>query len=357
VYGKIGIVYNDPVPGMYHILGEDGAVTGVLDSVAAVSQALEQLGYEVVTLALRPPLSLAESELSKLDVDAVFNLFEGFDGLSESEAALAGLLETMGICFTGCPSKALLLCEDKSLAKQVLRSCGVPTANWQVLAPNTLADFDLSFPCIIKPLGEHASHGISAKSVVRSLQALRRQLEFINQRYGRPALVEEFLPGREFCALVVGNDDPTVFPIEEITYVLPSTKPPILTYGAKWVPKDRYFGGTKAECPADVDPELKQDIEGLALRCFVALGCRGCARVDMRQDAEGRLMVLDVNPNPDISQQGGARLQVDAAGIDYVDFIKEILSLAKEHFDLARAGGLRGLVARCGAALGSMSYQ
>jgi D-alanine-D-alanine ligase len=338
VFDKIGIVYNDPVPGMYHNLGEAGAVTGVLDSVEAVSQALEQLGCKVVTLALRPPLSLAEPELRKLDVDAVFNLFEGFDGLSESEPALASLLETMGICFTGCPSKALLLCEDKSLAKQVLRSCGIPTANWQVLAPNTLADFNLSYPCIIKPLGEHASHGISAKSVVRSLQALRRQLEFINQKYGRPSLVEEFLPGREFCALVVGNDDPKVFPIEEIVFVLPSTKPPILTYGAKWVPEDRYFGGTKTKCPADVDPKLKQDVEGLALRCFVTLGCRGYARVDMRQNAEGQLMVLDVNPNPDISQEGGARLQVDAAGIGYAAFIGDILSLAKEHFDLAQVG-------------------
>lgn len=336
--GKIGIVYNDPVPGMYHNLGEESAVTGVLDSVAAVSQALEQLGCEVVTLALRPPLSLAEPELRKLDVDAVFNLFEGFDGLSETEAALASVLETMGICFTGCPSKALLLCEDKSRAKQVLRSCGIPTANWQVLAPNTSADFNLSFPCIVKPLGEHASHGISAKSVVRSLQALRRQLEFISQKYRRPSLVEEFLPGREFCALVVGNDRPEVFPIEEIIYALPSTKAPILTYAAKWVPEDRYFSRTRAKCPADVDPELKQDIERLALLCFVALGCRGCARVDLRQNGEGQLMVLDVNPNPDISQQGGARLQVTAAGIDYVAFIGDILSLAKEHFDLARVG-------------------
>jgi D-alanine-D-alanine ligase len=338
VYGKIGIVYNEPFPGMYHNLGEDDAVTGILDSVAAVSQALEHLDYEVVTLALRPPLSLAESELRKLDVDAVFNLFEGFDGLSQSEAAVAGLLETMGICFTGCPSKALLLCEDKSLAKQILQSWSIPTANWQVLAHNTFADFNLSFPCIVKPLGEHASHGISAKSVVHSLQALRRQLEFINQKYGRPSLVEEFLPGREFCALVVGNDNLKVFPIEEIIFDLPSTRPPILTYGAKWVPEDTYFEGTKTKCPADVDPELKQDIEELALRCFVALGCRGYARMDMRQDAEGQLMVLDVNPNPDISQEGGARLQVDAAGIGYVAFIGDILSLAKEHFDLAQVG-------------------
>ncbi|MBM4462073.1 MAG: ATP-grasp domain-containing protein [Chloroflexi bacterium] len=334
--GKIGIVYNDPVPGVYHNLGEDDAVAGILDSVAAVSQALEHLGYEVVTLALGPPLPLAESELRKLDVDAVFNLFEGFGGVPQSEATVTCLLETMGICFTGCPSQALHLCEDKSLAKQVLQSWDIPTANWQVLAPSTCTDFNLNFPCIVKPLGEHASHGISAKSIVRSLQALRRQLELIDQKYGRPSLVEEFLPGREFSALVVGNYSLKVFPIEEIIFALPSTKPPILTYGAKWVREDTYFEGTKTKCPADVDPELKQAIDDLALRCFVALGCRGYARVDMRQDAGGQLMVLDVNPNPDISQEGGARHQVEAAGIAYASFIGDIVSLAKEHFDSAR---------------------
>lgn len=339
--GKVGIVYNDPVPGAYHKLGEMGAVAGVLDSVAAVSQALCELHCEVVTLALTPPLSTAEPELRKVDVDIVFNLFEGFDGASDSEAAVAGLLEEMGVCFTGSPSYALRVCQDKSMAKQVLRSHGIPTPDWQALSPQNLGDFHLSFPCIIKPLGEHASHGISEKSVVSVLRSLKKQVDFIYQAYGRPSLVEEFLPGREFCTLVVGNERLRVFPIEEVIYGLPPRKPRILTYAAKWVAEDGYFGWTKQKCPAEVTADLKENIEDLALRSFVALGCRGYARMDMRQDREGQLMVLDVNPNPDISAQGGARLQVEAAGVDYVAFIQEILSLAKESFPSARWEDLR----------------
>ena len=333
MFGTIGIVYNDPVPGAYDSLGEASAVVGVLDAVAAVSQALRTLECEVVTLPLRPPLSEAEGQLAKLKVDILFNLFEGFDGMSESEATVAGLLENLGIPLTGSPSHTLLLCQDKSQAKQVLRSCDVATPDWQVLYPETLGDFALGFPCIVKPLGEHASHGISEKSVVESRSALKRQVDAVCKAYGKPSLVERFVTGREFCTLLVGNDHPVVFPIEEMIYALPSGKPRILTFAAKWTPKHGYFRGTKAKCPAEVDAELGQKIERLALCCFIALGCRGYARVDMRQDTDGQLMVLDVNPNPDISSEGGARLQVAAAGMEYVHFIREILSLAKEHLN------------------------
>jgi len=144
--------------------------------------------------------------------------------------------------------------------------------------------------------------------------------------------VEEFLPGREFCALVVGNGHPQVFPIEEIVYALPAEKPKILTYAAKWIPEDDYFTGTKTKCPAEIGPELSQRIESLALASFTAVGCRGYARVDMRQDGDSQLMVLEVNPNPDISSAGGARLQAEVGGMDYVTFISKILSLAQDAF-------------------------
>jgi hypothetical protein len=110
---RIAIIYNEPGISKYHSLGEGGAVEGVTDSVVAVSWALNELGYEAFTLALTPPLSLAEAELSKLDVDIVFNLFEGFDSWPESEAAIAMYLENSGLCFTGCPSKTLRICENK----------------------------------------------------------------------------------------------------------------------------------------------------------------------------------------------------------------------------------------------------
>ncbi|MBL7120255.1 MAG: hypothetical protein ISS53_06185 [Dehalococcoidia bacterium] len=330
--GRISIVYNEPVPETYHSIGEGEAVAGVLDSVAAVREALEQLRYEVLTVPLEPPLALARARLKRLDGDMVFNLFEGFNGPPESEADFAVILEEAGLCFTGSPSWALLLCQDKSLAKQVLRVCGIPTPDWQVITPETLDDFTLSLPCIVKPLGEHASHGISEKSVVGDLAALEKQVRSIYRIYDRPSMVEVFVPGREFCALVVGNRCPEVFPVEEIVYDLPPDRPRILTYSAKWVDEDVYSKGTTPVCPAEVEPRLAQSIRALALNSFVALGCRGYARVDIRQDEEGQLKVLDVNPNPDISPRAGAVLQAAAAGMDHVTFVSRILSLAKERF-------------------------
>lgn len=333
--GTIGVIYNDPIPGRLHSLGEAGAVLGVLDAVATVSKALKKLGYEVLAIPLKPPLSHAATDPAPVKADIIFNLFEGFDGEAESEAALAEILEQMGACFTGSPSRALRLSQNKAAEKQLLRSYGIPVPEWQVLSPENLSDFKLNFPCIIKPLGEHASHGISAESVVADFDVLSKRINFIFRAYQCPSLVEEFLSGREFCALVVGNGHPRVFPIEEIVYTLPSEKPRILTYAAKWIPEDEYFTGTKTKCPANISPELRQQIESLALASFTVVGCRGYARVDMRQSEAGELMVLEVNPNPDISSAGGARLQAKVGGMDYVTFISEIVSLAQESFPRA----------------------
>ncbi|MCX5704106.1 MAG: hypothetical protein NT066_06440, partial [Candidatus Omnitrophica bacterium] len=183
-------------------------------------------------LVLRPPLSITVADLTDVKADIIFNLFEGFDGEPDSEAAVAEVLEQMGTCFTGSPSRALRLSQNKAAEKQILRSQGIPVPDWQVLSPENLSCFALNFPCIIKPLGEHASHGISADSVVADRDVLSKRIHFIFESYRCQSLVEEFLPGREFCALVVGNEHPHLFPIEEIVYTLPEGKPKILTYAA-----------------------------------------------------------------------------------------------------------------------------
>jgi len=257
----------------------------------------------------------------------VFNLFEGFGGCPESEAAIASTLEEMAIRFTGSPSVALRLGENKAVAKDVLKWSGVTTPEWQILSPRSPSDIDIGFPCIVKPLGEHGSYGLTEKNVVQDQQALWEQVECIYEAYQCPSIVEEFLPGREFRALVVGDGHPRVLPIVEIVYKLPPHRPRLLTYRAKWVPGDEYFVGTQEECSADVEADFREEVERLALRAFAAPGCRGYASIDMRHSLDGRLMVIDVNPNTDISPEGSAKYPLEAAGLDYADFISELLSL------------------------------
>lgn len=326
---KVVIIYSDPEVETHDVLGQGASVSDVLDSVLPVERTLVESGRDCTLLPLRPPLARATVQLSQLDAaDVVFNLFEGFQRCLGSEAAIAGVLEEMGVRFTGSPSVGLRLSENKAVAKGVLRSSGVATPEWRILSPQSPVDIDLCLPWIVKPLTEHGSYGITEESVVDDPQSLGERVEWICQAYQCPSIVEEFLPGREFRAFVIGDGHPRVLPIVETVYMLPPHRPRLLTYRAKWVPDDEYFVGTEEVCPAEIEADLWEELERLSLRSFAALGCRGYASIDMRQTQEGQPMVIDVNPNTDISLEGCSRFPIEAAGLEYATFIGEVLSLA-----------------------------
>lgn len=327
---KVAIVYNEPSTGRYGALGEGKAVLGVLDEVDAVHRALGKLGYIRVRVPLSPPLEQVRGKLDGLGVDLAFNLFEGFDGCPETESGVADILAEMGLPYTGCPGSALALALDKARTKALLETSGIATPRYQLLSPETLSTFHLSYPCIVKPCGEDASHGLSAESMVNDLPSLKKQVARVSQLFGGKALVEEFVDGREFNAIALGNGQPVVLPISEIVYSLPPGMPKILTFAAKWEPQSMYFQRTKPICPAEIGEEMRQHIVDTTLSVFGLLGCRGYARIDMRLDSEGRLNVLEVNPNPDITPGNGAARQAQATGMPYHRFIEQIVLLACE---------------------------
>lgn len=326
---RIAIVYNEPVPSRYDSAGEEKAVLGVLDAVNAVQHSLLELGYEATCVPLKPPIEQVREILSSLDVDLVFNLFEGFCGYPETEAIVPEALSAAGIPFTGCPDKALRLCLDKAGVKVLLKAAGIPTPDFQLLNPQMMHMFQLGYPCIVKPRSEDASHGLSEASVVTNAESLEKQVELISKSYGG-ALVEEFIDGREFNVTVLGNLQGTVLPVSEIVYTLPSEKPRILTFAAKWEPESLYFQGTRAVCPAEISADERENINRIALAAYRLLDCRGYARVDMRMDKEGRPNVIEVNPNPDISPDAGAARQAKVAAMTYTQFINTIVKLAPE---------------------------
>jgi D-alanine-D-alanine ligase len=327
---RIAVVYNEPCSSRYDAAGEEIAVLGVLESVAAVFQVLLRLGYDTLKVPLALPLEAAEAKLRSLDVDLVFNLFEGFCGQPETEALVPEVLARLGVPYTGCPARALKMALDKVASKQVMRAEGVSTPGFQLLTPGTLSRFNLHYPCIVKPRGEDASHGLSQASVVSDFKALEGQVTKVCQLYGGEALVEEFIDGREFNVTVLGNGRGTVLPVSEIVYSLPPGMPRILTFAAKWEPESQYFRGTKTTCPARIPPTIQQHVTETALRAFCLLGSQGYARVDMRLNKYGELSVIELNPNPDISPGSGAVLQAEAVGMSYTQFIKKITELALE---------------------------
>ncbi|MDD4859611.1 MAG: ATP-grasp domain-containing protein [Dehalococcoidales bacterium] len=327
---RVAIVYSEPITSQYDATGEEAAENGVLNAVAAVYIALKELGYQVRQIPLKPPQETIEAKLRKLKVDLVFNLFEGFPGNPATEAIVPEILARLGIPFTGCSPESLRLALDKAGTKTMLKKAGVPTADFQLLTPETVASFCLRYPCIVKMSGEHASHGLSEKSVVFYFPALKEQVERITSLYGGAALVEEFLEGREFNITIMGNGEYTTLPPSEITYSLPAGVPRILTFAAKWEEDSVYYKGTRAVCPAPISTELLNNIIALAEKTFRLLGCRGYARVDLREDSAKRLNVIEVNPNPDISPGTGAALQSEAAGLPYTEFIRRIVTYALE---------------------------
>ena len=326
----IAIIYNQPVACAYTGRNEQAAEDGVLAEAAAVEKALKSLGYATLKIPLTQPLEEAYDKLAQIKADVVFNLFEGFSGFPETEAYIADKLESLTLCYTGSPAAALRLALDKSATKKRLQEAGIPTPAFQTLDEANLSDFNLNFPCIVKPNADDASHSLSAKSVVHDLASLREIVCEVSLTYGNKALVEEYIDGREFNITVMGNEILTALPVSEICFSLPEGMPRILNYESKWQTDSVYYKGTPPQCPAKIDSVTQGDIIESGLRAYAVTGCCGYARVDMRMDESGRVYVLEVNPNPDISPDAGASIQAAADGLSYNDFIYNIVQLAME---------------------------
>ena len=327
---NVAIIFNKPEVDRYQTMGESRAELGVIDEVQAVSRALTELKHSFFTVPLRPPLDRVKETLGSLDADVVFNLFEGFDGIPETESIVVEMLAELKIPFTGCPAPALAIALDKSRTKEILHKAGIGTPRYQVLTPDSLSAFHLEYPCIVKPLADDASHGISEESVVHNFAGLEKQVGKIGALFGGGALVEEYIDGREFNTTVLGNTGLIVPAVSEITYNLPPDKPRILTFESKWEEGSDYFKNTRAVCPAPISQEEREKIACIAMTAFKLTGCRGYARVDFRQASTGDYKVLEVNPNPDITPGSGAALQVEAAGMTYSQFIEKIIRYAVE---------------------------
>lgn len=327
---RIAIVYNRPLPSRYNSSHEEKAVLGVLPCVTAVHRALIGLGHFVNVVALAPPHEQVKDMLASLDADIVFNLFEGFPGQPQTEAIVPEIASELGLPYTGCSGVVLRLALDKAKVKKLLLAAGIPTPDFQLLSPQKMSIFRLRYPCIVKPVGEDASHGINAESVAYDYPSLQKRVKMISEAYDEQALVEEYIDGREFNVTVMGNSHYTILPTSEIVYTLPPDMPAILTYEAKWEPDSVYYKGTQAVCPAKVTHKIQTSIRDTALAAYRLLGCSGYARVDMRMGKTGKINVIEVNPNPDISPDAGAARQASAAGMNYIKFIEKTVKLALE---------------------------
>jgi D-alanine-D-alanine ligase len=301
-------------------------------TVEAIAEAIARLGHEVVPLEATPELPRV---LGELEVDVVFNIAEGIKGRSR-EAQVPALLELMDIPYTGSDAAALAVTLDKGLARRLVREAGVPTAAGALVQPGHSAPDWLKFPLMVKPNAEGSSKGVSGASVARDAQQLQAALAEIHDRYHAPALVEEFLPGREFTVGILGDLRPRTLPLMEILFTDPDQALPIYSFAHK----AQGATGVDFAVPAQVDPELEARVVAVALASFEALGCRDVARVDIRLDAQGQPCFIECNPLPGLSP-GFSDLCViaEACGMDHGALVAAILAPAVRRLGVARQQG------------------
>jgi len=272
--------------------------------------------------------------------DIVFNLAEGLHGVSR-EAQMPAILEMLRIPYTGSDPLTLALCLDKSRAKEILSHYHIPTPKFSVIStPEELQSASLHFPSMVKPLHEGSSKGIFNSSLVQNKTELMLEVLAVLEKYNEPALVEDYLGGREFTVAMLGNGETVrALPIVEIQFdSLPKGVNPIYSYEAKWIwdrsdaPLDIF------QCPARISPALQSEIETMCCKAYSVLRCRDWCRIDVRLDAHGKPHILELNPLPGIlpnpEDNSCFPKAARAAGLPYNQLLQTVLALGAERYGL-----------------------
>ncbi|MEW6651844.1 MAG: ATP-grasp domain-containing protein [Bacteroidota bacterium] len=339
---KVAVVYNETLPEIYY--KPPGTNKGVdftprfnLDSPNPISEceliakSIQRIGYESYTLNIKDSLNTFIKDYNKNKPDVVFNLVEIFNDQPRLEMHFTGLMELMGIAYTGAPPMALGTCQNKTLTKRILGTLGVRTPHYKILKDMKVSfRLGLHYPLIVKPAWEDASVGIDDNSIVYDSKALKNRVEYVLHSFNQPALVEEFIVGRELNVAVFGDKELHVLPISEIDFsAMPNYLHPIVSFQAKWDPLHEAYHKTVPICPAPLTKKIRTEAENMALLCFRAVGVRDYARIDMRLSKnDNKLYVLEVNPNPDLQEGAGFMRSAKYAGYSYRKMLKMIIDLA-----------------------------
>ena len=312
----------------------DLSEVGVLEQKEDIEVALRSLGYETSIFNMSDDLDRFLAYLKAMQPDIIFNMVECLGDSAIHEMHVAGIYELLGFQYTGAGPFALGTCLNKARTKEILAYNGIPTARFMLVGNMdqlSADDLALRFPIIVKPSAEDASVGIENDSIVYNFKSLYERVEFILTKFEQPALVEEYIEGRELNVSILGNNPSVVLPISEIDFSdLPSGKPRIVTYDAKWVEGTDEYNGTKGVCPALLPRSVETKVKEMALKAFRLMECRDYARVDMRLSAKNEPYVLEVNPNPDLSDDAGFYRSAKTYGMSYADLVGSIVVFALE---------------------------
>lgn len=306
--------------------------------IGQLESALTAAGHEAQRLTYGDQIESLVHELLSSKPDLVFNLAESFAGRSALESNVAGLLNLMGLRYTGSSPAGLLLAGDKSLAKKIFAFHGLPSPKFSTMYRGAVDwSGEIEFPLIVKPPQEDASLGISGKSVVGDLKELLDAVSALQAEYQSPVLVEEFIDGREFYVGVLGNASPEALPIIELDFTgFPADRPRIASWQAKWGDegdeKGAEYMGNDSVFPENLDEALAEKIQSTALQAFQALRLRDYARVDLRVTEAGGVYVIEVNPNCYLESDSEFARAAARAGMTHDQLVLRIVELAQARY-------------------------
>jgi D-alanine-D-alanine ligase len=299
-----------------------------------IFEALQKLGHEPSYLELDGrPQSL--HALARADADLIFNLTESFDGDDTKEMNVVAYVDLLGLRYTGAGPHAIFLAQDKAVAKKIFAFHGIKTPFFATSYRGRIEHaHDISFPLIVKPAWEDGSIGIDAGSVVKNVKEMMERVEYIQDEFDSPALIEEYIEGREIYAGVLGNyERAQVLPMVELDLSrLPEGTPKIASYDVKFEKDSEAYKLTKSQVAENLDEATVQRLSDTALAAYRALKLRDYGRIDMRLAPNGDVYVIEANPNPWLASRQEFAMAAKAAGRSYVELIGAIVDLAMARY-------------------------
>ncbi len=295
-----------------------------------IFEALEKLGHDPFYQVLDGNLQCLTS-LAKCGADLVFNLTEAFAGDDTKEMNVAAYMDLLGIRYTGGGPHAHFLAQDKATAKKMFAFHGIRTPFFATAYRGRIEHaHDVSFPLIVKPVWEDGSIGIDAASVVKSVKELMERVEYIQTEFDSPALIEEYIEGREIYAAILGSyEHAQALPLVELDLSrLPEGTPRIASYDVKFEKETLAHKLTKSHLVEDLEEEMVAQLQKTGLAAYQAVKLRDYGRVDMRLTPKGEIYVIEANPNPWLSSKQEFAMAAKASGKSYTDVIGEIVEMA-----------------------------
>jgi D-alanine-D-alanine ligase len=311
-----------------------------------IFEALQKLGHEPSYFELDGrPQSL--HALSRCDADLIFNLTESFDGDDTKEMNVVAYVDLLGLRYTGAGPHAIILAQDKAIAKKIFAFHGIKTPFFATAYRGRIEHaHDISFPLIVKPSWEDGSIGIDAGAVVTNIKEMMERVEYIQDEFDSPALIEEFIEGREIYAGVLGSyERAQVLPLIELDLSrLPEGTPKIASYDVKFEKNTEAYKLTKSQVAEDLDEATMKRLSDTALAAYRALKLRDYGRIDMRLSPNGDVYVIEANPNPWLASRQEFAMAARASGLSYTEMIGAIIDLAMSRYlnaSLASAAAMR----------------